>query len=74
MAVSAPAIFGAIARFGDRAPRPLLRWVCLGAAAWSTGLGDAVGLGLDNTARLTVLAFVGTVYGIRGLEKLKGAD
>lgn len=66
-------ILAGIARFTDRAPRPLLRWVCLVAAAWATGLGDSVGLGLDNTARGIVLAFIGAVYGLRGLEKMKGA-
>jgi len=57
----------------EKAPRPLLRWVCLFSSAWAMGLGDALQMGLDNTARGIVLTFVCTVYGLRGLERIKGA-
>ena len=58
----------------EKVPRPLLRWACVPAAIWSMGAGDALGLGLDNTARGLVLAFILSVYGIREFGKIKGVS
>ena len=62
----------ALASIFDKAPRPLLRWTCVPAAIWAMGAGDAIGMGLDNTARGIVLGFILSVYGIREFGKIKG--
>lgn len=51
----------------DKAPRPLLRWACLAVTGWATFAP------LDATVRGLLLGFVCTVYGLRGIEKIKGA-
>lgn len=56
----------------EKLPRPLLRWVCLLGTVWVFGACDVAGFPLDNTARAAVMAFVATVYGLRGLERIKG--
>jgi len=56
----------------DKLPRPLLRFACIFGAVWAMGLGDALGLGLDNTARGIVLGFVLSIYGVREFGKIKG--
>ena len=55
----------------ERTPRPLLRWVCIPAVLWALGADKLVGDGLDLSERIVVLIFIGGIYGIRGLEKLR---
>lgn len=57
----------------ESVPRPLLRWICIFAAIFALGGADLAGIAFDNTARGLVLAFILSVYGLRGLEKIKGA-
>lgn len=52
----------------EKAPRPLLRWLCLLIAGWATIVD------LDVTVRGLLLGFVCAVYGLRGWEKLKGVQ
>lgn len=52
----------------EKAPRPLLRWLCLFIAGWATVAP------LDAMVRGLLLTFVASVYGIRGWEKLKGGE
>ena len=41
---------------------------------WVAGGCDVAGFPLDPTVRGLLLAFVVSVYGLRGYEKLKGID
>ena len=61
-----------LAKILKHAPRPVLRWACVPGAIWAMGAGDALGMGLDNTARGIVLAFILSVYGVREFGKIKG--
>lgn len=58
----------------EKLPRPTLRWISLGGAAWAMGVCDIFALPMESATRGVVLAFVATVYGLRGWEKLKGAE
>lgn len=53
-------------------PRPILRWVCILIVLWVAGGCDIAGFPLDSTVRGILLGFVVSVYGLRGLEKIKG--
>lgn len=55
----------------EKMPRPALRWLCLLGTLWVFGLCDVAGFPIDSAGRGLVLAFVATVYGLRGLEKFK---
>jgi hypothetical protein len=58
----------------EKLPRPTLRWISLGGAAWSMGLCDVFALPMESATRGVILAFVALVYGLRGWEKLKGME
>ena len=60
-------------QIADQLPRPVLRWFGALGALWALGLCDAVGVPLDTFTRGAIFAFVATLYGLRGLEKMKGA-
>lgn len=53
-------------------PRPILRWICILIVLWVAGGCDIAGFPLDSTVRGILLGFVVSVYGLRGLEKIKG--
>lgn len=53
-------------------PRPILRWICILIVLWVAGGCDIAGFPLDSTVRGVLLGFVVSVYGLRGLEKIKG--
>ena len=59
--------------FYEKAPRPLLRWICALGVLWVFAGADIAGHPLDATTRGFLLAFVCAVYGLRGWEKLKDA-
>jgi hypothetical protein len=56
----------------DTLPRKLLRWVSVLGAVGAMGALDAVGVPLDALNRGVILGFVAAVYGIRGIERIKG--
>jgi len=55
-------------------PRPILRWICILIVLWVAGGCDIAGFPLDSTVRGILLGFVVSVYGLRGLEKIKGVE
>lgn len=55
----------------DRLPRPILRWCAILAFLWVAGIADIAAVPMDNTIRSAVLAFIATLYGLRGWEKVK---
>lgn len=60
--------------FLEKAPRPLLRWACIIIALWAAMICDIAGLPQDAATRGLLLAFVTSVYGLRGWEKVKGIE
>jgi hypothetical protein len=57
-----------------RMPRPFLDWVAVAGAAHAFGLLDGFGLftPADDARSMIILAFVGSLYGVRTFEKAKG--
>lgn len=55
-------------------PRPILRWLCIFIVIWVAGGCDVAGFPLDSSVRTILLGFVVSVYGLRGLEKIKGVE
>ena len=58
----------------EKLPRPLLRWIAAAGALWVMIVCDLAGMPQDSATRGVILAFVATVYGLRGLEKIKGVE
>lgn len=56
--------------FYEKAPRPLLRWVCIPGTLW-VFFCDWAGYPIDSSSRIALLGFVALVYGLRGWEKLR---
>lgn len=55
-----------------RLARPTLDWVGVGAAAYNLGLCDFLSRPVPDTTRIVVLAFVGALYGLKTVEKMRG--
>lgn len=55
----------------EKLPRPLMRWVALFASVWTLGLADVVSMHQPDSTRMIILAFIASLYGIRGYEKMR---
>lgn len=55
-----------------RLARPTLDWIADLAALYGMVIAPATGRPLDDGYLVQVLLFVGTVYGVRSFEKVKG--
>jgi hypothetical protein len=56
----------------SRLARPSLDWVGVAGAGWALGLCDLLSRPMPDGTRIITLAFVGSLYSIRTVEKRLG--